>query len=521
MLNLNLSQKRIWFIMSGLMLSHLLVSLNNTIVGTAMPAIVHDLKGMEHYAWPFTSYLLFSTSIIPVAGKMSDLYGRKLVVLAGMTLFLCASALCGLSSSMIQLTMFRALQGLGGGVLMSSGFTIVGEIFTSRERPKYVGLLLAMFGIASISGPTVGGFLTDTLSWRWVFYVNLPLGFLAFAVLILALPLLRRHEDRQLDLVGVVLFFLAVFALLLGFSLGGHDYPWRSPFIIGLFTFSVLMLAGFVVRENRSKEPLLSLDLFRNRVFAVSAAASSLATAGMFGASIFIPLFAQSVLGASATRSGLIVTPMMLSTVIAGTISGPLSTRIDKYRSIALTGFSCAFVGMVLLVYSGPTASYGYLMFSIMLVGAGFGSLLPLFTTAGQNAFPRDQIGTVSSALQFFRNIGGTISTAIMGSALMVFFEGRLKTVPLQSMPPEVQSLFKDIRMFTNPAVIQKIKASIPPALVNQLNDMVAMARSALGASLAGVFAICALILLAGLVVTIFLDEQEVREGVERNNFRP
>src|SRR5208337_2200469 len=257
-----LSPKRIWLIMSGVMLSLLLAALDNTIVGTAMPKIIHDLHGMAHYAWPFTSYMLFSTSIIPISGKLADIYGRKRIDLIGLVIFLSASALCGLSASMTQLILFRGLQGIGGGTLISNAFIIVGEIFPPKKRGKYVGLVSAMFGVASVLGPTVGGWITDSLSWRWVFYVNLPIGFVAFFILFIVLPPLKRHEgNRQLDPLGIVTFLLAVFPLLLGFSEGGKEYPWLSLPIIAAFVLSAVMFTAFIYSQTKSREPLLSLAL--------------------------------------------------------------------------------------------------------------------------------------------------------------------------------------------------------------------------------------------------------------------
>ena len=481
-----------------------------------MPRIIRDLKGMEYYSWPFTAYMLFSASIIPIAGKLSDIYGRKLIDLIGMIVFIVASALCGLSANMIQLIIFRGFQGLGGGVLVSNAFIIVGELFSPRDRGKYTGLVASMFGVASVLGPTVGGFITDRLSWRWVFYVNLPLGFFAFLVLLIALPLLKDPEEkRRMDLGGVIAFLLAVFPLLLGFSGGGKVYPWISPQIIGLFTLSGLMFAVFLSLERRSREPLLPLSLFRNGIFSVSVAASFLASAGLFGAVIFIPLFAQSIMGATATGSGVITTPMMLGMIVAAIVTGIVSGRLRKYRPIGLLGFASAFAGMALLARMGSSHSYGLLIFNVVLVGLGIGMTIPIFNVSAQNAFPLRQLGTVTSALQFFRNIGGTISSAILGSIMLASYDGRLKTLSLGSMPQEVQGLLRDGKILTNPTAIERIRSLLPPSLTDQLENIIRQAKSALALSILNVFLICVFIFLAGLVLTFFLNEKEVRKGVE------
>jgi EmrB/QacA subfamily drug resistance transporter len=522
MVEQKLSQRRIWFIMSGVMLSLLLAALDNTVVGTAMPRIIYDLKGMEYYSWPFTAYMLFSASIIPIAGKLSDIYGRKLIDLVGMIVFIIASALCGLSTNMIQLIIFRGFQGLGGGVLISNAFIIVGELFSPRERGKYTGYVASMFGVASVLGPTVGGFITDRLSWRWVFYVNLPLGFFAFFVLLIALPLLKHHEEeRRMDLVGVATFLLAVFPLLLAFSGGGKEYPWLSPQILGLFTFSGLMFLLFLSLERRSREPLLPLSLFRNSIFSVSVAASFLASAGLFGGLIFIPLFAQSIMGATATGSGVITTPMMLGMIVAAIATGIVSGRLRRYRAIGLVGFASAFVGMMLLARMGLSTSHGLLMFNVVLVGLGMGMIIPIFNVSTQNAFPLRQLGAVTSALQFFRNMGGTISSAILGSVMLASYDRRLKALSLASLPHEVQGLLKDTRNLRNSTAIERIKSLLPSSLTDQFDKIVMQAKSALAVSILNVFLICVFIFLAGLLVTIFLNEKEVRKGVESHRTKP
>ena len=522
MVEQRLSPRRTGFIMSGVMLSLLLAALDNTVVGTSMPRIIRDLKGMEYYSWPFTAYMLFSASIIPIAGKLSDIYGRKLIDLIGMIVFIVASALCGLSTNMFQLIIFRGFQGLGGGVLVSNAFIIVGELFSPRERGKYTGLVASMFGVASVLGPTVGGFITDRLSWRWVFYINLPLGFLAFLVLLICLPLLKHHEEkRRIDLAGVIAFLLAVFPLLLGFSGGGKVYPWTSLKIIGLFIFSGFMFLLFLNIERRSREPLLPLSLFRNGIFSVSVVASFLASAGLFGAVIFIPLFAQSIMGATATGSGVVTTPMMLGMIVAAIVTGIVSGRLRRYRPIGLVGFASALVGMVLLARMGPSSSYGFLMFSVVLVGLGIGITIPIFNVSVQNAFPLSQLGMVTSALQFFRNIGGTISSAILGSIMLASYDGRLKILSLSTMPEEVQGLLKDGKILTNPTTIERMKSLLPPSFTDQLDNIIRQAKSALAASILNVFFICVFIFLGGLVVTIFLNEKGVRKGVESHRTKP
>ena len=511
-----LSPKRIWLIMSGVMLSLLLAALDNTIVGTAMPKIIHDLHGMAHYAWPFTSYMLFSTSIIPISGKLADLYGRKRIDLIGLVVFLSASALCGLSSSMTQLIVFRGLQGIGGGTLVSSAFIIVGEIFPPRQRGKYMGLVSAMFGVASILGPTVGGLITDSLSWRYVFYVNLPFGFIAFFVLLAVLPPLKNYEGkRRLDPWGIVTFLLAVFPLLIGFSEGGKEYPWTSPQIVGTFIFSAIMFASFIYLQTRSQEPLLSLALFKSGIFSVSAIGSFLGSAGMFGAVIFIPLFAQSVLGTSATKSGFLTAPMMLGLVSATTLGGFLVSRFNRYRPFGLTGFFLAFLGMAALASMGSHVSYGVMAASLFFAGAGIGVSMPIFTMASQNTFPARQLGVVTSALQFFRNMGGTVSSAILGSVMLSSMNMKLKAIPMSSLSPQLRTFFRDPKLLGDHEAMEKVRNSLSHASASSFDALIALAKGALAASIQHVFIICACILFAGFILTMFLNERRAQRAAE------
>lgn len=513
-----LSPKRIWLIMSGVMLSLLLAALDNTIVGTAMPKIIHDLHGMAHYAWPFTSYMLFSTSVIPISGKLADLYGRKRIDLIGLVIFLSASALCGLSSSMTQLIVFRGLQGIGGGTLVSSAFIIVGEIFPPRQRGKYTGLVSAMFGVASVLGPTVGGMITDSLSWRYVFYVNLPFGFIAFFVLLAVLPSLRHHEGkRRLDPWGIATFLLAVFPLLIGFSEGGKEYPWRSPQIVGTFVFSAMMFASFIYVQTVSPEPLLSLALFRSGIFSVSAIGSFLGSAGMFGAVIFIPLFAQSVLGTSATKSGFLTAPMMLGLVSATTLGGFLVSRFNRYRPFALTGFFLAFLGMAALASIGSHVSYGVIAVSLFFAGAGIGVSMPIFTMASQNAFPMRQLGVVTSALQFFRNMGGTVSSAILGSVMLSSMNVKLKAIPLGSLSPQLRTLFGDPKFLGDHEAMERVRNSLSHTSASSFDGLIALAKNALASSIHDVFVVCVCILFAGFVLTVFLNERRAQRAVEEH----
>ena len=332
-------RRQIVITMACAMTGLFLAALDQTVVGTAMPRIIAELGGFDRYTWVTTAYIVASTITVPVVGRLSDIFGRKFFYLLGLILFLIGSFASGTATSMDQLIAFRAFQGMGGGVLLSLAFVIVGDLFAPSERGKIQGVVAAVFGLSSVIGPTLGGFLTDTLSWNWIFYINLPIG---IALVLLMLRFFPRVEpdvmDRSIDVVGIVTLVLTVVPLLLGLSLAGVEYSWSSPIIIGLFAASAIFLVAFIFTELRHPNPIMPLEIYKNRVISVALLAVFVTGFGMFSAIIFIPLFFQGVLGASATSSGSFLTPMMLGIVTGAAISGQLVSRIGSYRIPATFG---------------------------------------------------------------------------------------------------------------------------------------------------------------------------------------
>src|SRR5437660_3379623 len=368
-LSATVSRGRLISILIGVMLGMLLASLDQTIVGTALPHIVADLGGLEHYAWVVTAYLLASTVTVPIYGKLSDIYGRRVFFIGGMIIFLIGSALAGTSQNMTQLIIYRGIQGLGAGGMMPIALAIIGDIFPPSERGKWQGLFVAVFGFSSIVGRALGGWITDNWGWRWVFYVNMPVGVIAILTAGFVLPKLVIRRQHIIDYLGVVTLVAGTVPLLLAFSWAGTQYAWGSWQIISLFSFSVVMLTIFLWLETRTNEPIISPKLFKNSIFVVSVIATFLVSAGMFGAILYLPLFVQGVMGNSATNSGVVLTPMMLGFMFSSLVGGQLLSRMGRYKVLAIFGFAVAAVGMFLLSRMTATTVQGEVVRNMIITG--------------------------------------------------------------------------------------------------------------------------------------------------------
>ncbi|MGH2514342.1 MAG: MDR family MFS transporter, partial [Ktedonobacterales bacterium] len=359
--------------------------------------------------WVITAYLLASTVGVPIYGKLSDIYGRRLFFMAGMVIFLIGSALSGTSQDMTHLILYRAVQGLGAGALMPIAQAIIGDIFPPSERGKWQGLFIAVFGLATILGPLLGGFITDTWSWRWVFYINMPIGIVAFITAGITMPNLVVRRAHKIDYFGSVALILWTVPLLLGLSFAGNQFDWVSWQSLAFFGAAVVMLVLFFVIELRAAEPIINPGLLKNSIFSVSVLTTFLLSAGMFGAITFLPYFVQLVLGQSATNSGVVLTPMMIGFMISSLIGGQLLSRTGKYKILALVGFVIAAFGMFLLSRMSPSTTEGELVRNMIITGLGIGVMMSLFTIVVQNAFPLRQLGEVTATLSFFRSMGSTI----------------------------------------------------------------------------------------------------------------
>jgi EmrB/QacA subfamily drug resistance transporter len=538
-----ISQGQLIIIMVGVMLGVLLSALDQTVVGPALFKIVKDLQGLEHYSWVTTAYLLTSTITVPIVGKLSDLYGRKWFFVSGMIIFLIGSALSGqatgadqfsllgvsvsgLTVGMAQLILFRAVQGIGGGMLMANAFAIIGDLVAPAERGRWQGLFGAVWGLSSVIGPTVGGYITDNIGWRWVFYVNLPVGLVALAVVIFTFPRLvnTSHTSRSIDWLGAVTLVGALTPLLIALSLGGSkDFPWDSTKTIGLFAVGGVLLVAFVLAEWRAKQPLLPLDLFKNRIFTLSMVTVFLVGVGMFGAIINLPLFIQGVQGDSATSSGNTITPMMLSMVVVSAISGQLLSRTGRYRILGVVGMAAVSTGLFLLsrmtVDTPRLETVGFMV----IMGLGLGVAMPLYTVIVQNAFPVQRLGVVTSATTFFRSVGGTVGVAVLGGIVSNRFssEYTANLDPQLKNNPQFGAFLNNLspQALVSPDTINAIKqqllgGGIPGQVVNQiLTQIQAPIKPALSASITEAFLIGAIIAAVAIFATALIPEIPLRRS--------
>src|SRR5690242_17282532 len=414
----------------ALMLGMFLAALDQTIVSTALPTIVGDLGGLDHLSWVVTSYLLASTVSTPIYGKLGDMVGRKPVFLAAILIFLAGSMLAGLSQSMGELIGFRALQGIGAGGLMVGAQAIIGDIVPPRERGRYMGLIGSVFAVASVAGPLLGGFLVDNLSWRWVFYVNLPVGALAVLIVVTRLHLHTPTVRHRLDVLGAALLSGGVASLIIVTTWGGNQYAWGSTMIVGLAAVGVLLLVTFIWWESRASEPILPLSLFRSRVFTVSNAMGFTIGMAMFGAIVFIPLYLQLVYGASPTSSGLRLLPLMAGLLVAAILSGRAISRIGRYKIFPIMGTATLVIGMYLLSRLGVGTAPWLASVYMLVVGVGIGLVMQVLVLVVQNDVRRQDIGVATSTATFFRSVGGSFGVAIFGTIFATRLADQLARFP-------------------------------------------------------------------------------------------
>jgi EmrB/QacA subfamily drug resistance transporter len=498
------THRQILVIYAALAMGMLLAALDQTIVSTALPTIVGDLGGLNHYSWVVTAYLLASTISQPIYGKLGDLYGRKRIFQTAIVIFLAGSALCGLSQNMLELTGFRALQGLGAGGLMVTALAIIGDVVPPRERGRYQGYMGGVFAIASVIGPLIGGFLTQHASssvaagWRWVFYVNLPVGAVALAVIAAVLhddP--TERKEHRIDYKGAAALVVGAGMLTLALTWGGTQYPWSSSQVIAAFIVGVVGVVAFIAIEHRAAEPLIPLRLFRNGIFRTSTAMSFLVGVAMFGTIIYVSLFLQVVHGTTPTASGLKLLPLMGGLLAASIGSGRTISKIGRYRAFPIVGTALVSVGMYLLSRIGVSTGYLLLSIAMVVLGLGLGLVMPVLVLAVQNAVPRPEMGVATAGSIFFRSIGGSFGVAIFGT----IFANRLGFW-LHRDVPGMNAAKAGVLLHSSPAKI----AQLPPAVHKGLID-------AFSSSLHTVFLWAVPIGVVAFLVSLCLREVPLRDS--------
>ena len=519
-----LDSRQRWALVFSLMIAMFVGALDQTIVATATPKILSDLGGFGLFSWMFTSYMLASTVVIPLVGKLSDVYGRKFFVMAGIIVFMVGSGLCGAAPTMISLILFRALQGIGGGMIFSSVFSTIGDIFPPAERGKYMGMFTGTFSLASILGPTVGGFLTDSVDWRLVFYINVPFALIALPAIWFNLPNRRGGRKPKIDFVGAVILSIASVLTLLALVWAGDRYRWASPEIIGLFLAAGVLVVIFIWQEGRHPEPMLPLHLFRNGVFVLSNLIVFTLGVGMFGVIAYLPTFVQTALGASATASGVITTPQSLGVLVTSVIGGQVISRTGKYRWIAILGSAIIIAGMVFLSRLSLSTSELTISGIMVVLGFGFGLVMPTMSLVVQNAVPYEYLGVATSSSQFFRQIGTVLGTAVFGALLASSyhsaFQRELPPTDRAAFPPAVIAAFNDPTLALDQANFAKVQDEVRKASPTDGERLLGSAlhtqKVAIAEANRTIFTLALVVAIIAGILAIFMKELPLRRS-----FRP
>jgi EmrB/QacA subfamily drug resistance transporter len=517
----DLSKRAKQGIVVAIMLALFLGALDQTIVGTALPRIITELNGANLYTWVVTIYLLASTVTVPIYGKLSDMYGRKPLLLIGVSLFLIGSALAGLSQNIEQLIIFRGIQGLGAGALFPIALATIGDLFSAKERGRYQGLFGAVFGLSSLVGPALGGWLTDTFSWHLIFYVNLPIGLLSIAIILLELPTIKGRPNQKIDFLGAIVFAAGIIPVLIGLT-NVQSNAFATPEVAGLISAGLAILCLFLFVEAKADEPIIPLELFKNRTFAASAAATFFASFGFFASIIFLPRYFQAVLGETATNSGYATLPLLLGVIISSISAGQMVARRGRYKSLILGAIVLVTVGSLLLTNIKADTDPWVLRGWMFLAGLGVGPTLSVFTIVVQNAVPFKFLGAATSNLTFFRQVGGSVGLAIVGS----YFGGQLATtIPKQLAAAAPAGTFDPF--FTavggNLAQLTNVGGKFDPALlalipIQFVGNFFTAIKAGIADAIGSIFWLAVVASLVALVAATLIEEIPLRskpsEGV-------
>lgn len=522
-----LTEKKKVTIMIAIITAMFFAAINQTIIGVAMPRIISKLGGMDYYSWAITIYLLTSTVASVLVGKLSDIYGRKPFILTGIALFSIGALLSGFSTDIFQLITYRGIQGAGAGIIMSTAFTAMGDLYEPRERAKWGGIMSAVFGVSSVLGPLMGGYIVDHLDWHWVFWIFLPIGVIAFLLIMIHFPKVPKQEGESVDYFGSLFLTLTIVPMLLAFSWAGNGpgkYAWGSWQIIGLFAVTIVALIVFIMIEMKVKTPVLPLGLFKNSIFTVSNLVGFFLNAGMMGAIIYVPFFVQGVKGISPTMAGYVAMPMSIAMLATSALAGQIMTKTGKYKKMALGGLLVMTLGMVLMYFMSPVTPIYLLVIYMIILGLGIGIAMPVFSLTVQNAVAPQQLGVATATSQLFRNLGGTIGIAVMGtvmsgsmSAKMTQLSGAMGQAnnPAAADP----ALAEKLALFTNPQnlldqpKIEATLASLPPDLQPLFTHMLDMIREAMSYGITTTFLTGAIVAGIAVIIALFLKEIPLRSG--------
>jgi EmrB/QacA subfamily drug resistance transporter len=515
----NLSHKKKVTIMLAIIAAMFFSAINQTIVGTALPRVIAILGGMDYYTWVITIYMLTSTIATVLVGKLSDIYGRKPFILSGIVFFMIGAFLGGFSKDIFQLITYRGIQGIGAGIIMATAFTAVGDLFSPRERGKWTGVMMAVFGFSSVLGPALGGWLVDHMDWKWIFWIFLPLGLVAFVMILMLFPKVERKASEKIDYLGSLFLSLTIIPLLLGFSWAGTKYAWGSSEILGLFGAAAVSLTLFIFVETKAKSPVLPLSLFRNDIVTISNVIGFIMNAGMMGALIYLPFFVQGVEGISPTYSGYVTMPMSIAMVIVSAITGRKITKTGKYKRYAIIGMPVMIAGMLIMAYMN---NVWVAVLSMIVFGLGLGVGMPVFSLTVQNAVRPDELGVATASSQLFRNLGGTIGIAVMGTIMQTSLKNNLQeaaaasggAAELAKLDPKVAeqlAAFQNPQMLLDHPAMEKALLSVPAELQEIILKMIFTLKEALGDALTTVFLSGAALLVVSLVLTFFLREIPLR----------
>ncbi|MEY3683517.1 MAG: hypothetical protein RIS62_227 [Chloroflexota bacterium] len=514
----DLSKRAKQGIILAIMLALFLGALDQTIVGTALPQIITDLSGANLYTWVVTIYLLASTVTVPIYGKLSDMYGRKPLLLAGVGLFLIGSVLAGLSQNIEQLIIFRGIQGLGAGALFPIALATIGDLYSAKERGRYQGLFGAVFGLASLIGPALGGWLTDTFSWHLIFYVNLPIGLISIAIILVELPTIKGRANQKIDFLGTLVFAAGIIPVLIGLT-NVQTSDFATPEVAGLISLGLALLGLFLFIEAKVQEPIIPLELFRNRTFTAAAAASFFASFGFFSAVIFLPRYFQSVLGESATNSGYATLPLLLGVIISSVAAGQMVARRGRYKSLILGAILLVAAASVLLTNIKADTDPWVLRLWMFLAGLGIGPTLSVFTIVVQNAVPFKFLGAATSNLTFFRQVGGSVGLALVGS----YFGGQLVTTipaelataaPAGTFTPFFTAIGGDLAQLTNVGG-QFDQALISLIPVQYLDTFFTAIKAGIADAIGAIFWLSVVASLVAFVAATLIEEIPLRGGAK------